>query len=349
MKDGGTWLRARVPARGGGAGVLLKVSELTIAFANAKTRVVPVDRMSFTVRYGEVVGLVGESGSGKTMTALGIVGLLPPGASVLGGDVWLADQNLVGMHQKSLRALRGRAVSYIPQDASAALNPLMRVETQIIEVLRHHQGLRRSTARSRAIELLASVAIPDPEARLRVYPHELSGGMRQRVCIAIGVACDPILIIADEPTTALDVSVQAQILELLLGVAREREAAVLLISHDLRMVASATDRVIVMYAGRAAEKGGTEMVMKQPRHPYTKGLLLSTPRMTGKRPERLLAIGGSVPNLRSLPAGCRFHPRCSYKTAQCVTEEPPVLAETGAACWHPLAEEGAEVPGAMSQ
>jgi peptide/nickel transport system ATP-binding protein len=315
---------------------LLEVAGLNVVIEKGGTRLSPVQDVSFTLRRGEVVGLVGESGSGKTMTALSILGLLPQGARISVGKVGFMGMDLSVLPPHKMQRIRGREIAYVPQDATAALNPLLRIGTQLEETLHAHQRLDRKEAHNKAAALLSAMGIPDPVARLAAFPHELSGGMRQRVCIAIAISCDPVFIIADEPTTALDVTVQAQILDLLVSAATERDAAILLISHDLRMVATVTDRVMVMYAGRLVEVGATERVITDPRHPYTQALLLSTPRLTGPRLNRLRAIRGSVPNLRALPAGCRFHPRCMHARARCAEQEPLLDSDTSVACWFPL-------------
>ncbi len=324
---------------------LLEVAGLNVVIEKGGTRLSPVQDVSFTVRRGEVVGLVGESGSGKTMTALSVLGLLPRGARISAGKVGFTGMDLSALPPHKMQRIRGREIGYVPQDATAALNPLLRIGTQLEETLHAHQRLDRKEAHNKAAALLSAMGIPDPVARLAAFPHELSGGMRQRVCIAIALSCDPVFVIADEPTTALDVTVQAQIIDLLVSAATERGAAVLLISHDLRMVATVTDRVMVMYAGRLVEVGVTEEVIRAPRHPYTEGLLLSTPRLMGPRLDRLIAIRGSVPNLGALPMGCRFHPRCAHARARCAEEEPLLDSETSVACWFPL-REGLRASGA---
>ncbi len=298
------------------------------------TKLPAVDGVSFTVAPGEIVGVAGESGSGKTMTALALFGLLPHGA-VTEGALRFEGDDVLTMPAKQLRGLRGAGMSMVFQDPMTSLHPMLTVEKQITEHLRFHTGVGRRAARERALELLEQVRIPDPARTLRAYPHQFSGGMRQRVAIAVALACSPRLLIADEPTTALDVTVQAGILRLLDRLRREEGLAIVIITHDLGVMSSIADRVVVMYAGRVAESGAASRVLGAPRHPYTRGLLDALPH-----PERgasaLVPIAGSPPVLGGKPAGCAFHPRCAFAEDRCRTDRPaavPVDDGRALACW----------------
>jgi len=313
---------------------LLSVSGLRVEIRGRRGTVVPSEDVSYEVGSGEIVGLVGESGCGKTMTALATIRLLPRTARIAAGSIRFDGTDLAVADEATLRQVRGGRIGYVAQDATTALDPVLRVRTQIEETIAAHLGLERERARERSLELLRSVGIPDPERRLRAYPHELSGGMRQRVALAIALSCDPRLIIADEPTTALDVTVQAQVIELLVAAARGRRTAVLLISHDLGLVSRVTDRTLVMYAGRIVEAGPTSEVIHDPAHPYTEALLASTPRVRSPRVDRFPAIPGRPPDLVHPPGGCRFAPRCRYSRERC-TQEEPLLGELPVACWYP--------------
>jgi oligopeptide/dipeptide ABC transporter ATP-binding protein len=295
-----------------------------------------VEDLRIRIGRGEIVGLVGESGCGKSMTALAILGLTPSVARV-SGSILLGERELVGLSDREMRSIRGIHVGYVAQDATVALDPVITVGAQICEAVRAHTGASRREALARAADLLHSVGISEPKTRLAAYPHQLSGGMRQRVVIAIALSLDPELIVADEPTTALDVTVQAQIMDVLLSAAASRRASVLLISHDLRLVGAVTDRVNVMYAGRIVEQGKSRELMRSPSHPYTHALLESTPRVSGTRADRLHAIEGRPPDPRTMPAGCRFHPRCPEAQAKCRETEPSLgVVAPDAACWFPL-------------
>jgi oligopeptide/dipeptide ABC transporter ATP-binding protein len=303
---------------------LLEVRDLRTHFPTSRGMVRAVDGISFSVAPGEAVGLVGESGSGKTVTALSVMGLLPGavGRILPSSSIRLRGQELVGAHPRDLRRVRGREVAMIFQDPMSSLNPVMPVGEQVREAL---GGREKKTGREgiqRAVGLLKEVEIPDPELRYRARPHELSGGMRQRVMIAMALAGEPRLLIADEPTTALDVTVQSQILELLHRLRREREMALLLITHDLAVVAQACRRILVMYAGQLVETGGMQEVLRRPRHPYTQALLASVPR--GGR-EELDAIVGMPPDPLAWPSGCRFRPRCPHAWERCLAEAPPLI------------------------
>jgi oligopeptide/dipeptide ABC transporter ATP-binding protein len=289
---------------------------------------VPVDGVDLVVGPGEIVGLAGESGSGKTLTALSLFGLLPHGGRT-SGRLEVGGRDVLTMSARQLRALRGDEVSMVFQDPMTSLHPMLTVGRQVTEHLRHHHRTGRGAARERAVELLRQVRIPDPEHTLGAYPHQLSGGMRQRAAIAIALACSPTLLVADEPTTALDVTVQAGILRLLERLRREEGLSILLITHDLGVMGALTDRLAVMYAGRIVETGPTRELLSAPRHPYTRGLLDSLPstevgdlRREGVRHEPLRAIPGSAPQLSQVPPGCPFHPRCAHAVPSCATDRP---------------------------
>ncbi|MET0238988.1 MAG: ABC transporter ATP-binding protein [Sphingobium sp.] len=317
---------------------LLTIDSLSV---DLKTRAGPLralDAIGLEVASGETVCLVGESGSGKTLTALSIMRLIEGmGGSIAGGSIHLGKHDLAGLSQRQMGVLRGRRIGMIFQDPMTAFDPLFTVGAQIGEVIEKHLGLGRKAARAKAIDLLDKVKIADPHQRVDQYPHELSGGMRQRAMIAMALACDPLLLIADEPTTALDVTIQAQILRLLKDLQAQSGMAILLITHDLGLAATIADRVVVMYAGRIIERGRVEHVFARPAHPYTRGLLRSVDTETVERGTRLATIGGSIPGLADLPTGCRFHPRCDKATAQCHLTAPAleVHGDSAVACWHP--------------
>jgi oligopeptide/dipeptide ABC transporter ATP-binding protein len=312
--------------------MLLEVNDLRTSFDTAAGEVRAVDGVSFSLDAGRTLGLVGESGCGKSVTALSIVRLVAPPGRLTGGEVWFAGRNLATLDVDELRRLRGTEIAMIFQDPMTSLNPVFTVGDQIAEAMRVHLGLDRRAAWSRAIELMELVAIPDAARRARAYPHEMSGGMRQRVMIAAALACSPRLLIADEPTTALDVTIQAQILDLLKRLQRELNLALLLITHDLGVVAEVCDDVAVMYAGRLVESGPVSRIFKSASHPYTAGLLRSVPRLraTAGAQSRLHTIEGVVPRLIDLPEGCRFAPRCPYRIELCtqsagVLPAPPIV------------------------
>ena len=303
---------------------LLSVSGLTTVFDTPRGPVAAVDDVSFEIRAGETLGLVGESGSGKSVTALSIMRLVQPPGRVSGGHLIFQGRDLMTLDDAAMQRVRGAGIALIFQEPMTALNPVFRVGDQIAETLRVHGRATRREARGRAIELLRAVRITNSEARVDDYPHQLSGGMRQRVLIAMALACQPSLVIADEPTTALDVTIQAEILELLREMKTALNLSLLLITHDLGVVAETADRVAVMYAGRIVETGSVREIFRSPAHPYTRGLLASMP---GGRPgERLRAIEGSVPLLDDLPAGCAFNPRCPDRFEPCTTAPPPDYA-----------------------
>jgi oligopeptide/dipeptide ABC transporter ATP-binding protein len=302
---------------------LLSVRHLTTVFEVPGRPVVAVDDVSFDIRKGETLGLVGESGSGKSVTAFSILQLLQSPGRVTGGQILFQGRDLLTLAERDLRQVRGAGIGLIFQEPMAALNPVMRVGRQISESLIVHGLAGKRDARQRAIELLRAVRLTDPEKRVDDYPHQLSGGMRQRVMIAVALACRPALVIADEPTTALDVTVQAQILDLLRDMKREFDVSLLLITHDLGVIAETADRVAVMYAGRIVEHGAVRDIFRRPLHPYTQGLLASIPG--GEAGGRLRAIEGVVPNLASLPPGCTFAPRCPHRMDICTTAVPALV------------------------
>jgi oligopeptide/dipeptide ABC transporter ATP-binding protein len=298
--------------------------------------VTAVDGISFDVDRGEIVGIVGESGSGKTMTALSILRLIPEPGRISSGRILYGDKDVVEMTDDEIREFRGNDVAMIFQDPMTSLNPVLRVGFQIEEAMAAHTRFTRKQAKERVVPLLQRVRIPAAKDRVRDYPHQFSGGMRQRAMIAMGVSNQPSLLIADEPTTALDVTVQASIIELTRDLSRELGAAVILITHNMALIASLCQRVIVMYAGRIVEEGPTRAIFKNPQHPYTWSLLRSMPRVDDVGKERLVAIKGLPPDLGRMPPGCKFHPRCKFRVDRCFTEEPP-LGEVDPAqlarCW----------------
>ncbi|WHA43902.1 ABC transporter ATP-binding protein [Agrobacterium larrymoorei] len=312
---------------------LLEVNNLRVAFPSSKGYVEAVRGVSFSLKRGEVMSLVGESGSGKSITMRAVMGLAPTTA-IVSGSVKLLGRELVGLPARDMQRLRGSAIAMIFQDPLTALNPVLTVGDQLIEVIKiHHPEVSNRDARERAIELFKSVAIPFPEKRIDQYPHEFSGGMRQRVVIAIAIANKPDLIIADEPTTALDVTVQAQVLELLRNLCEVNNTGLVLITHDLGVVAGMAENVSVMYAGSIVERASVDDLFDHPRHPYTRGLLTSLPQITGDI-ARLSDIGGSPPTAATIPSGCAFNPRCGFSIDRCRTEQPTLrrLANTDVAC-----------------
>ena len=308
----------------GANGAILTVQDLRTHFFTEEGIVRAVDGVTFSVQSGGTLGIVGESGCGKTVTALSILRLIPdPPGRIVGGSITFGERELLGLSEEEMRTLRGRAISMIFQEPMTSLNPVFTVGDQVAEGIRHHQRVSRREAWDRAVEMLKRVKVPDPARRAREYPHQLSGGLRQRVMIAMALALGPRLLIADEPTTALDVTIQAQILELLLSLQEEMRMAVILITHDLGVIAEVADRVLVMYAGRVVEEGSATDLFEEPLHPYTQGLLGSLPTLEGgKRLRRLQAIPGLVPNLLALPTGCKFAPRCPKVIDACWPTEP---------------------------
>jgi peptide/nickel transport system ATP-binding protein len=313
---------------------LLEVKNLRVEFPTRRGTLVAVDDVSFALAPGEVLGVVGESGAGKSMTGSAIIGLLEPPGRIAAGQVLLEGQRIDALPYERMRRIRGRKIGAIFQDPLTSLNPLYTVGRQIIETIVTHLDLSAAQARARAIELLADTGIPAPERRIDHYPHQFSGGMRQRVVIALALAANPRLVVADEPTTALDVSIQAQIISLLKKLCREHGTAVMLVTHDMGVIAETADRVAVMYAGRIAEIGPVADVIHRPQHPYTKGLMGSIPAM-GQGAERLAQIEGSMPRLTDIPAGCAYHPRCPQAFDRCQRERPELLpaGASRAACW----------------
>ena len=308
----------------------LDVKDLKIHFPTDDGLVRSVDGLSFSVERGKTLGIVGESGSGKSVTSLGILGLHKGGRARISGEIWLDGEELIGASAEHVRRLRGKKMAMIFQDPLSSMHPFYTVGDQIIEAYRIHNDVSKQVARKHAIDMLGRVGIPEPAKRVDSYPHEFSGGMRQRAMIAMALSCDPELLIADEPTTALDVTVQAQILDLMRDLQREFNSALIVITHDLGVVAELSDDILVMYAGKCVEYGSAEDLFYRPEHPYTWGLLGSMPRLDREPTERLLPIKGSPPSLINVPPGCAFHPRCPYaeRTKGKATTEVPALAET---------------------
>jgi oligopeptide/dipeptide ABC transporter ATP-binding protein len=315
---------------------LLRVSDLqTQYFSFGGTRVVKaVDGVSFTLGEGETIGLVGESGCGKTTTCLSVVGLLPPAARIVGGSIEFAGEELTTKRSREMRRIRGRQIAMILQDPMASLNPLFSIYWQVAEPAYHHQGMRGRSLRQRVRDLLRAVRIASPEVRMREYPHQMSGGMRQRVVGAIAMAGGPKLIIADEPTTNLDVTIQAQYLEVLKDIQQESGVALIFVTHNLGIVAKMCDKMAVMYAGKIVEHGAVRDLFRDPKHPYTQALLGSMPKLGSKEP--LFAIPGQPPNLAQLPSGCAFQPRCVHAMPRCAMQEPDdrrIGPNWTAKCW----------------
>ena len=313
---------------------LLEVEHLRVEFPGRRGRLVALDDVSFSIAPGEVLGVVGESGAGKSLTGASIIGLLDPPGRIAGGEIRFDGARIDDLPYEQMRRLRGRRIGAIFQDPLTSLDPLYTVGQQLVETIQTHLGLGAADARRRALRLLQETGIPAAEERLVQYPHQFSGGMRQRVVIALALAGEPRLIVADEPTTALDVSIQAQIIALLKRLCREHGAAVMLVTHDMGVIAETCDRVAVMYAGRIVEIGPVAAVIHAPAHPYTAGLMGSIPAMDEDRP-RLLQIDGAMPRLNAIPPGCAFHPRCPRAFEPCSQERPELMAAgaTRAACW----------------
>nr|WP_066309591.1 ABC transporter ATP-binding protein [Bacillus sp. FJAT-29814] len=315
---------------------LLDIKGLSTVF-NTDYGVFPaIKDVTLSLKKGETLCVVGESGSGKTITSMSLMQLLPSSGKIASGEIIFEDKNLVNLNRKEMDKIRGKSISMIFQDPMSALDPVYTCGSQITEAIRIHEQTSKEAARNRAVELLKQVGIPHPETIFHSYPHELSGGMCQRVMIAMALSCNPQLLIADEPTTALDVTVQARILDLLNRIKKEYNMAILLITHDLGVVAEMADRVAVMYAGQIVEQADVLTIFKNPQHPYTKGLIQSVPPLHQKD-KTLYSIPGTVPTINSMPKGCRFHPRCSFATDLCIEKEP-VLKEINpqhsAKCWH---------------
>jgi peptide/nickel transport system ATP-binding protein len=325
---------------------LLLVEDLRIEIPGRRDTLVAVDGVSFAIDEGEVLGVVGESGAGKSLTGAAVIGLLEPPCHIAGGRILLAGERIDDLPYEKLRRIRGAEIGMVFQDPLTSLNPLYTVGRQLVETIRTHSDLGQRASRERAIELLSEVGIPAPQRRIDQYPHEFSGGMRQRVVIALALCVNPRLVIADEPTTALDVSIQAQIISLLKRLCREHGAAVMLITHDMGVIAETADRVAVMYAGRIVEVGPVAEVVRNARHPYTRGLMGAIPKV-GHDIARLTQIDGSMPRLTAIPSGCAFHPRCPEAFERCLVERPDLMpaGASDAACWlydeHPSATQRA--------
>lgn len=319
---------------------LLQIKNLKVSFFVRKGVVKAVDGVSLAANEGETVGIVGESGSGKSITALSIIRLISPPGRIVGGEILLKEKDILKINIKHMLNIRGNEVSMIFQEPMTSLNPVFNIGRQISEAIMIHQKLNKKDALNKSIDMLKKVGIPSPEKRLHDYPHQLSGGMRQRVMIAMALSCEPSLLIADEPTTALDVTIQAQILDLILKMKEDRGTSVILITHDLGVVAEMAQRVLVMYAGKIVEEADVRTLFKRPLHPYTQGLLVSIPYLQTEggvsKKTKLQEIPGIVPSLLNLPPGCKFHPRCSLKIEKCTREEPALKpAEKGhlVRCW----------------
>ncbi|MEE2610805.1 MAG: ABC transporter ATP-binding protein [Pseudomonadota bacterium] len=313
---------------------LLEISDLKVEFPTRRGTLVAVNGVSFNIESGEVLGLVGESGAGKSMTGNAIIGLLEAPGRIAGGAIRLAGRRIDDLPYEEMRKIRGREIGAIFQDPLTSLNPLYTIERQLVETMMTHLGISKGKARQRAIELLHEVGIPSAGERIHHYPHQFSGGMRQRVVIALALCSDPKLIIADEPTTALDVSIQAQIIGLMKKLCRDHQTAILLITHDMGVIAETADRVAVMYAGRVVEIGSVRDVVRRGQHPYTRGLMGSIPKI-GDDVEHLSQIDGAMPGLTEVPSGCAFHPRCGVAMAVC-RQDTPLLQrceDTEVACW----------------
>ncbi|WP_421616440.1 ABC transporter ATP-binding protein [Agrobacterium tumefaciens] len=313
---------------------VIDVRNLKVEFPGRRGTVTALSDISLSIRPGEILGVVGESGAGKSMTGLAIQGLLEKPGRIADGEIWLGSRRIDQLDDRAMESIRGREIGAIFQDPLTSLNPLFTVGAQLVETIRQHLPLSKRDAKARAVQLLRDVGIPSPEERVDHHPHQFSGGMRQRVVIALALAASPKLIIADEPTTALDVSIQAQIISLLRKLCKEKQTAVMLVTHDMGVIAEAADRVAVLYAGRLIEVGPVEQVLHAPRHPYTQGLMASIPSL-GARVERLNQIDGAMPRLDAIPPGCAFNPRCGFSGPRCLRERPELEAvgDGGSACW----------------
>ena len=314
--------------------MILSVENLTVQFPTRRGTLTALDSVSFSIEPGEVLGVVGESGAGKSITGMAVIGLLEPPGRIAGGEVRLEGRRIDNLPHEEMRKVRGRKIGVVFQDPLTSLNPLYTVGQQLTETISTHLALSRNESRERAISLLKEVGIPGAEARFDHYPHQFSGGMRQRVVIALAIAAEPRLIIADEPTTALDVSIQAQIIALLKRLAQTRGTAVMLITHDMGVIAETSHRVAVMYAGRIVEVGPVRDVIHAPRHPYTAGLMGSIPKISAQR-QKLMQIEGAMPRLNAIPRGCAFNPRCPRRFERCLADRPDLLpaGTSEAACW----------------
>ena len=320
--------------------VVLSIRNLTVEIPTRHGVLRPVDDVSYDINRGEILGVVGESGAGKSMAGNAVIGLLNAPARITSGEIYVNGTRVDQLQGEKMRKLRGKEIGMVFQDPLTSLNPLLRIGDQLTETMLTHLDISRSEAERRAVSALEEVGIPGAAERVSSYPHEFSGGMRQRVVIALALCAEPSLIIADEPTTALDVSVQAQIIALLKRLCRERGTAVMLITHDMGVIAEATDRVAVMYAGRLAELGPVRDVLTRPSHPYTDGLMGSTP-LASRGQSRLRQIPGAMPRLDVMPTGCAFHPRCPKAQARCSVDPAPALQDGGgaAACWFPMTKD----------
>lgn len=328
---------------------LLKVENLTVEFKTDKGVVRAINGASFEVMPGETIGIVGESGCGKSVSSLSIMGLVPsPPGKIVDGSIQFQGRELIGLNEKEYRKIRGNDISMIFQEPMTALNPVLKISTQMVDVIRNHNKVSKAEAKERAIDMLRTVGIPAPEQRVNEYPHQLSGGMRQRVMIAMALSCKPSLLLADEPTTALDVTIQAQVMKEMVRLQKELNMAVVLVTHDLGVVAESCKRVVVMYCGEVIEQGRVEDIFANPKHPYTQGLLKSIPIVRDKKIPRLPTIEGVVPDLFHLPNGCRFADRCEKVSAHCQQSSPKLLGESGhqVACFN--YEDQRQRVGAMS-
>jgi peptide/nickel transport system ATP-binding protein len=316
---------------------VLAVRDLVIEFPTRRGLLRAVDKVGFDIAAGEILGVVGESGAGKSLTGAAVIGLLEPPGRIASGEILLSGRRIDNLSHAEMRKVRGKEIGAIFQDPLTSLNPVFTVGQQLVETIRTHTDLSPRDARARALELFREVGIPAPELRIDHYPHQFSGGMRQRVVIALALCANPKLIIADEPTTALDVSIQAQITALLKRLCRQHGTAVMLVTHDMGVIAETADRVAVMYAGRIAEIGPVDDVVRQPRHPYTRGLMGSIPSLR-QRTGKLSQINGSMPRLDAMPSGCAFHPRCERMIDRCRSDRPDLVdaGRTQAACWRAM-------------
>jgi len=315
---------------------LLDIDNLKVSFFTPAGEVKAVNGVSFSLNQGEVMGIVGESGSGKSVSSYAIMRLISPPGKIIGGTITFDGKNLLELDEKEMQSIRGNEISMIFQDPMTSLNPVFKIGNQLMEAIMKHQKVSKKEAREKSIEMLSLVGIPSPEKRLDQYPHEFSGGMRQRAMIAMALSCNPKLLIADEPTTALDVTIQAQILELIKELKNKINMSVILITHDLGIISDICDKVIVMYAGRIVEQASINDIFYKPKHPYTWGLLKSIPKLNADKYEKLVPIEGSPVDLLNPPAGCPFAPRCSHCMKICLTENPPYFEASGdhkAACW----------------
>lgn len=314
---------------------LLTVNNLTTVFNTKKEQIPAVENVSFSIKAGETLGIVGESGSGKSVTALSIMRLISEPGEIIDGEIILEDQDLLQLSESEMRKIRGNKISMVFQEPMTSLNPVFTIGNQLVETILSHQKISKQDAKNLAIQMLKNVNIPSPEDRLKQYPHQLSGGMRQRVVIAMALACRPKLLIADEPTTALDVTTQAQILQLIKELKEKMNTSVMLITHNMGVVAAAADQVIVMYCGRIVEYADVKTIFRNPQHPYTVGLLQSIPKMNEKQ-EKLYSIKGSVPMPGEIKQGCRFKTRCQFASKRCMVEEPPLIKKGNSLvrCWN---------------